>query len=177
MYLVFSAEYLTKKRRLAHQNRTITIASDFRVDGAKSPAIPQKEWVSGSEIAARNRKSLATFHRNAALLCLVSEIACDFCGSWRASQWLSQKSLRFRCAKVQGLAESAKVSENLHLGSACPLRFVPLSAPWEKIKSCKKAGLHYSNYFPHSTERKTVTVTEIVVGSKEDQHQSLHYSN
>ena len=28
---------------LANQNRTITIASDFRVDGAKSPEIPQKE--------------------------------------------------------------------------------------------------------------------------------------
>ena len=44
-------------------NRTIAIASDFRVDGAKSPEIPQKEGVLGSEIAARNRKSLATFHR------------------------------------------------------------------------------------------------------------------
>ena len=41
---------------LAHQNRTIAIASDFRVDGAKSPEIPQKELVLGSEIAARNRK-------------------------------------------------------------------------------------------------------------------------
>ena len=76
------------------------MASDFRVDGAKSPEIPQKEGVLGSEIAARNRKSLATFHRtlnrNAALLSLVSESArfpgsamgiaianrkncCDFC--------------------------------------------------------------------------------------------------
>ena len=26
--------------------------------------------------------------------------------------------------------ESAKISENLRLGSVCPLRFVPLSAPW-----------------------------------------------
>ena len=34
---------------LAHQNRTIAIASDFRVDGAKSPEIPQKEGVLGSE--------------------------------------------------------------------------------------------------------------------------------
>ena len=55
---------------LAHQNRTIAIASDFRVDGAKSPEIPQKEGVSGSEIVARNRKSLATFHRSIALPCL-----------------------------------------------------------------------------------------------------------
>ena len=29
-------------RGLAHQNRAIAIASDFRVDGAKSPDIPQK---------------------------------------------------------------------------------------------------------------------------------------
>ena len=49
---------------LAHQNRTRAIAGDFRVDGAKSPEIPQKKkGVLGSEIAARNRKSLATFHR------------------------------------------------------------------------------------------------------------------
>ena len=48
---------------LAHQNRTIAIASDFRADGAKSPEIPQQEGVSASEIATRNRKSLATFHR------------------------------------------------------------------------------------------------------------------
>ena len=46
----------------------------------------------------------------------------------------------------------------------------------EKIKSCKKKWLHYGNCFPHSSERKTVTVTKIVVGSKEDQHQSLHYN-
>ena len=64
------------KLALAHQNRTIAIASDFRVDGAKSPEIPQKEGALGSEIAARNRKSLATFHRtlksqcNLALSCL-----------------------------------------------------------------------------------------------------------
>ena len=63
---------------LAHQNRTIPIASDPRVDRAKSPEIPQKEGVSGSEIAARNRKSLlsiAPLNRNAALLSVVSEIA------------------------------------------------------------------------------------------------------
>ena len=48
---------------LAHQNRTIALASDFRIDGAESPEIPQKEGVSASKIAARNHKSLATFHR------------------------------------------------------------------------------------------------------------------
>ena len=42
---------------LAHQNRTIAIASGLRVDGAKSQEIPQKEGVSGSEIATRNRLS------------------------------------------------------------------------------------------------------------------------
>ena len=71
---------------LAHQNRTIAIASDFRVDGAKSPEARQKEGVLGKEMAARNRKSLATFHRNlqiamhAEVLCIVSEIASDFQG-------------------------------------------------------------------------------------------------
>ena len=44
-----------------------------------------------------------------------------------------------------------------------------------KDKSCKETGLHRSNEFPHSTERKTVTVIEIFIVSKEEQHQSLHY--
>ena len=71
-------------RGLAHQNRTIAIASDFRVDGAKSPEISQKEGVLGSEIATRNRKSLATFHRalksqcSIAFSCLGNR--CDFSG-------------------------------------------------------------------------------------------------
>ena len=55
--------YVINSKQLLHQNRTIVIASDFRVDGAKSPEILQKEKVLGSEIAARNHKSLATFHR------------------------------------------------------------------------------------------------------------------
>ena len=59
---------------LAHQNRTIAIASDFGVDGAKSPEVPRKEGVLGSGIAARNRKLLATFHRTLKSQC-GSEIA------------------------------------------------------------------------------------------------------
>ena len=92
---------------LAHQNRTIAIASDFRVDGAKSPEIPQKEGVLGSEIAARNRKSLATFHRTLKSQC---SIAFSFLGNRAISgvrdghrNRKSQKSLRFRCAKITAL--------------------------------------------------------------------------
>ena len=59
---------------LAHQNRTIAIASDFRVDGAKSPEIPQKEGVLGSEIAAQNRKSLSTFHRTLKSQCSTASL-------------------------------------------------------------------------------------------------------
>ena len=88
---------------LEHQNRTIAIASDFRVDGAKSPEIPQKERVLGSEIAARNRKSLATFHRSLksqcsiAFACLRNRAISGVCGGHRNRK--SQKSLRFWCAK------------------------------------------------------------------------------
>ena len=57
---------------LAHQNHTIAIASNFRVDGAKSPEILQKEGVLGSDIAARNRKSLATFHRTLKSQCSIA---------------------------------------------------------------------------------------------------------
>ena len=42
----------------------------------------------------------------------------------------------------------------------------------EKIKILYKKGLHYSNQFPHSTEKKNVTVTEMFVPSKEEQHYS-----
>ena len=71
---------------LAHQNRTIAIASDCRVDRAKSQEISQKDRVSVSEIATRNHKSLATFHRTLKSQCKVSEIASDFWGPWWASQ-------------------------------------------------------------------------------------------
>ena len=93
---------------LAHQYRTIAIASAFRVDGAKSPEIPQKEGALGSEIAARNRKSLATFHRT-----LKSQCSIAFsCLGHRAISGVrdghrnrkSQKSLRFRCAKAESLS-------------------------------------------------------------------------
>ena len=57
---------------LAHQNRTIAIASDFRVDGAKSPESRKKEEGLGSEIAARNRQSLATFHSTLKLQCSIA---------------------------------------------------------------------------------------------------------
>ena len=93
---------------LAHQNRTIAIASDFRVDGAKSPEIPQKEGVLGSEIAARNRKSLAIFHRtlksqcSIAFSCLRNRAISGVRDGHRNRK--SQKSLRFRCAKLGDLA-------------------------------------------------------------------------
>ena len=78
---------------LAHQNRTIAIASDFRVDGAKSPEILQKEGVLGLEIVAWNRKSLATFHRTLTSQCSIAFSClgnrCDFWGLRWASQ--SQK--------------------------------------------------------------------------------------
>ena len=75
---------------LAHQNRTIAIASDLRVDGAKSPEILQKEGVLGPEIAAPNRKSLATFDRTLKSQCSIAFSSlgnrCDFWGPRWASQ-------------------------------------------------------------------------------------------
>ena len=77
---------------LAHQKRTIAIASDFRVDGAKWPEIPQKEWIRARKSQPKIAKSLATFHRTLTsqckhcLICLVSEIASDFWGPRWASQ-------------------------------------------------------------------------------------------
>ena len=69
---------------LAHENRTITIASDFRVDGATSPEILQKEGVLGPEIEARNHKSLATFYHTLKSQCIIAFSClgnrCDFWG-------------------------------------------------------------------------------------------------
>ena len=78
---------------LAHQNRTIAIASDFRVDGAKSPEIPQNEGVLGSEIAARNHKSLATFHRTLKSQCSIA-FSCfgNRCVFW-GPRWASQSQI------------------------------------------------------------------------------------
>ena len=78
-------------------------------------AFPQKEGVSASEIATRNRKSLATFHRTLKSQCKVAEIAREFWGPRWASQ--SQKSLRFRCAKVDPPSDpflSVLLQEKLH---------------------------------------------------------------
>ena len=77
-------------RLAVSENRTIAIASDFRVDGAKSPEILQKEGGLGSEIAAQNRESLPTFHHtlksqySIAFSCLGNR--CDFWGPRWASQ-------------------------------------------------------------------------------------------
>ena len=46
-----------------------------------------------------------------------------------------------------------------------------------RTKNCKETRLHYSNLFPHGTERKTVTVAKVCLASKEEQQQSLHYHN
>ena len=86
--------------KLAHQNCTIAIPSHFHGDGAKSPEILQKAWVLGSEIASRNRRSLATFHRtlksqcSIALSCLGNR--CDFWGL----RWASQSQI----AKVAAIS-------------------------------------------------------------------------
>ena len=85
---------------LAHQNRTIAIASDFRVDGAKSPEIPQKEGVLGSEIAARNRKSLATFYRNLKSQC---SIAFSCLGN-RCDFWGPRWALQSQIAKIAAIS-------------------------------------------------------------------------
>ena len=77
----------------AHQNHRVAIASDFRVDGAQSPEIPQKEEVLGSEIAARNRKSLVTFYRTFKWQCSIA-LSClgNRCNFW-GPRWASQSQI------------------------------------------------------------------------------------
>ena len=92
---------------LAHQNRTeLAIASDFRIDWAKSPEIPQKKGVwdsskSQPEIAQiASDLSIALLNRNAALLSLASEIARDFWGPRWASQSQIAKIADFGALRI-----------------------------------------------------------------------------
>ena len=48
-------------RSLAHQNHTIAIASDFRVDGAKIARNPAERRVLDSEIAAQKSQIASDF--------------------------------------------------------------------------------------------------------------------
>ena len=123
---------------LARQNRTIAIASDFRVDGAKSPEIPQKEGVLGSEIAARNRRSLATFHRALKSQCIIA-VSC--LGNREISgvrdghrNRKSQKSLRFRCAKT--------------IYKLKPYSPKPYSARFRTIEKAKNIRKRYTSWGP-----------------------------
>ena len=78
---------------LARQNRRTAIASDFRVDGAKSPEIPQKEGVLGSEIAAQNRKSPATFHRTLKSQCSIAWSCLGNRSDCWGPRWASQSQI------------------------------------------------------------------------------------
>ena len=88
--------------------RTIAIASDFRVAGAKLPEILQKEGALGSEIAARNRKSPATLHRTLKSQCSIafSRLGnrCDFWGPQWALQL--QKIAKIAAISARSIAMS-----------------------------------------------------------------------
>ena len=153
---------------LAHQNRTIAIASDFRVDWAKSPEIPQKEGVLGWEIAARNRKSLATFHRtlksqcNIAFSCFGNRAISGACDHRNRK---SQKSLRFRCAKVIFLRKTSTIHiELLFRNAPAKSSWTDLSLVWfsgatpEIMVSladyrCRTPTFFRKNGLSHSTDR------------------------
>ena len=106
--LSFLIEFM-KPLSLAHQNRTIAIGSDFRIDRAKSPEIVQKEGDLDPEIAARNRKSLATFHRSLKSQCSIAFSClgnrCDFWGP----RWASQSQI----AKIDAISVRYPVNPNL----------------------------------------------------------------
>ena len=89
---------------LEHQNRRIAIASDFRVDGARSPEIPQKEGVLGSDIAAPKSQITSDFPSH-------PQIAMQHCFL------LSRKSLRF-LGSAMGTA-SANRKNHCDFGALC----------------------------------------------------------
>ena len=93
-------------------------------------------------LLGRGIKSFPKSHRDALKgtnlrgrtpICGFLRVPAVFCGLLRKSTVFCE-NLRFPNAlflrKGENLQESAKICENLRLGSVCPLRFVPLSAPW-----------------------------------------------
>ena len=92
-YLNFTFFNLFFLSFLAYQNRTIAVASDFCTDGAKSPEIAQKERVSGSEIAAPNRRSPATFHRTLKSQCSIALSSVSNSRDFWGPRWASQSQI------------------------------------------------------------------------------------
>ena len=102
-----------------------------------------KEGVSGSEIAARNRKSLATFHRtlksqcNIAFSCLGNRATSGVRDGHRNRK--SQKSLRFRCAKLTALCP--------HVDLPCKQKIGVKKKSVQKLKFKRTAGNFGCDFF------------------------------
>ena len=163
---------------LAHQNRTIAIASGFRVDGAKSPEIPQKEEVLGSEIAAQNRRSLVTFHRTLKSQCIIAVS----CLGNRAISGVrdghrnrkSQESLRFRCAKVAAVKRKLYL---VHCGE-CRGLFVILfccailTGNW-RTKICEQKSPKFCSIFADFLQKIARTSLWGIAGTTFNEHLRL----
>ena len=83
-------------------------------------------------------------------ICNFLRVPAVFCSFLRKST-ISCENLRFPNALFSRKSrESAKISENLHLDSVCPLRFVPLSAPWQIPPSIRRllVFLEFPSVFP-----------------------------
>ena len=78
----------------------MTITSDVCVDGAKLLELPQKEWVLGSEIAARNHIFVALLNRKATLLYLFPTSLAFLRSAMGMVIANRKKLLRFWCAKI-----------------------------------------------------------------------------
>ena len=120
------------------------IASDFRIDGAKSPEILQKEGVLGSEVAARNRRSLVTFHRTLKSQCSIAfGDRCDFWGPRRDGHRnrKSQKSLRF-----------SALSHSIWL-SAVAAAFFALVKAWANTQNPKGVRFDFKLFLPLNQRR------------------------
>ena len=102
-------------KALAHQNRTIAIASDSALTEPNRQKSRNMKGFWAQSIAARNRRSLATFHRTIksqciiAVSCLGNRAISVVCDGHRNRK--SQKSLRFRCAKDKAERERERERE------------------------------------------------------------------
>ena len=63
-------------------------------------------------------------------ICGFLRVPAKICGFLQKSAKICVSQMLCFSGKGENLQKSAKICENLRSGSVCPLRFVPLSAPW-----------------------------------------------
>ena len=93
----------------------------FRAKARQNPPKP----INRAALKGKNLRD----KRQSAVFCGFLRFSAVFCENQRFSAKICVSQMLCFPGKGENLQKSAKICENLRLGSVCPLRFVPLSAP------------------------------------------------